>query len=395
MYDIVGKRNLWFAISAILTIPGLLFIILGGLRPSIDFTGGTEWEVRHADEPTAAEMTSTLADLGYEDALVTQLSDGYLRIRTEPIDLTPAEPPSPSPSASASISASVAASASAGPSAPASAEPSASAGPSVSASAEPSASADPSTSPSAELSASAQPSGSPGASASPSAQPSPGPIARGTEFADLEDQLADRLGPGDPRSLRTVGPIIGADLIRSSAVLIIIGELFLLGYLWMRFGFRFGTAAIVALLHDVILVVGTFAILGYFLNVEFDALFVTALLTIIAFSVHDTIVVFDRIRENRIRHAGESFGAIVNHSILQTMSRSIITSITVAVTLGALVLLGPPTIRTFGLALLLGVVSGTYSSIFNAAQILVAWNEWDARRRTRPGAAKPARSASR
>ena len=184
--------------------------------------------------------------------------------------------------------------------------------------------------------------------------------------------------------MRTVGPIIGADLIRSSAILIVIGELFLLGYLWMRFGFRFGTAAIVALLHDVILVVGTFAILGYFFNVEFDALFVTALLTIIAFSVHDTIVVFDRIRENRVRHAGESFGAIVNHSILQTMSRSIITSITVAVTLGALVLLGPPTIRTFGLALLLGVVSGTYSSIFNASQLLVAWNEWDAKRKARP-----------
>ncbi|MBA3587862.1 MAG: protein translocase subunit SecF [Chloroflexi bacterium] len=220
-------------------------------------------------------------------------------------------------------------------------------------------------------------------------------MAQGTEFADLQDELEGIFGPGDPQSVRTVGPIIGAELIRTSAILIIIGELFLLGYLWMRFGFRFGTAAIVALLHDVILVVGTFAILGFFFNVEFDALFVTALLTIIAFSVHDTIVVFDRIRENRIRHAGESFGAIVNHSILQTMSRSIITAITVAVTLGALVLLGPPTIRTFGLALLLGVVSGTYSSIFNAAQILVAWNDWDARRRSRSGVAKPVRSASR
>jgi preprotein translocase subunit SecF len=134
-------------------------------------------------------------------------------------------------------------------------------------------------------------------------------------------------------------------------------------------------------------VVGTFAILGYFFNLEFDALFVTALLTIIGFSVHDTIVVFDRIRENRVRHAGEPFGAIVNHSILQTAARSIITSLTVAVTLGALLLLGPPTIRTFALALLLGVVSGTYSSIFNASQILVAWNEWDAKRRGRPARA--------
>ena len=119
----------------------------------------------------------------------------------------------------------------------------------------------------------------------------------------------------------------------------------------------------------------------------------TALLTIIGFSVHDTIVVFDRIRENRIRHAGEPFGAIVNHSILQTMGRSIITSLTVIVTLAALLLLGPATIKTFTLALLVGVVSGTYSSIFNASQILVAWYEWDQRRKS--GARAAVRPLSR
>ncbi len=359
MYDVVGKRNLWFAISAILTIPGIIFILLGGLKPSIDFTGGTEWEVRYADEPSAAEMTATLRDLGYEEIVVTELQDGFLRIRTEPIDLIPPETAEPSPSGSVSPSGSAEASASA--------DASASAEPSASASAEPSASA------SAAASGSAEP--------SPSAPPAP--IAAGTEFANLESELESQFGAGEPRSVRTVGPIIGADLIRSSAILIIIGELFILAYLWIRFGFRFGTAAIIALLHDVILVVGVFAFLGLFFNVEFDALFVTSLLTIIGFSVHDTIVVFDRIRENRVRHAGESFGAIVNHSILQTAGRSIITSLTVVVTLGALLLLGPPTIRTFALALLLGVVSGTYSSIFNASQILVAWNEWDARRKGR------------
>ena len=216
------------------------------------------------------------------------------------------------------------------------------------------------------------------------------PIAEDTEFADLQAQLVDRFGEGEPRLVRTVGPIIGAELIRTSAIIIVVGELFILAYLWMRFGFRYGTAAIVSLLHDVILVVGTFAILGYFFNLEFDALFVTALLTIIGFSVHDTLVVFDRIRENRVRHAGEPFGAIVNHSILQTIGRSIITSLTVLVTLSALLLLGPPTIRTFTLALLLGIVSGTYSSIFNASQILVAWDEWDRRRKTR--ARVPARA---
>ena len=202
----------------------------------------------------------------------------------------------------------------------------------------------------------------------------------------------------DPAIRAACAPSVRSSVPSSSArsaILIGVGELFILAYLWMRFGFRFGTAAIVALLHDVILVVGTFAILGYFFNVEFDALFVTALLTIIGFSVHDTIVVFDRIRENRVRHAGESFGAIVNHSILQTAARSIITSLTVVVTLGALLLLGPPTIRTFALALLLGVVSGTYSSIFNASQILVAWEDWDRRRKARQGTARPARSGAR
>ena len=356
MYDIVGKRNLWFAISALLTIPGLIFIFLGGLRPSIDFTGGTEWEVRYAEEPTAAQVEAFLADAGYDEVTITALPDSFLRIRTEPIDLIPPATPQPSPIPSASADASASAGASA------SADPSASAASSAGASAEP----------------------------TQSVEPTPVPVAEGTEFANLEDDLEAEFGVGEPRSVRTVGPIIGAELIRTSAILIGIGELFILAYLWMRFGFRFGTAAIVALLHDVILVVGTFAILGYLFGLEFDALFVTALLTIIGFSVHDTIVVFDRIRENRVRHADEPFGAIVNHSILQTMGRSIITSITVVVTLAALLLLGPPTIRTFTLALLLGIVSGTYSSIFNASQILVAWHEWDRKRKARE--ARPSRS---
>ena len=358
MYDLVGKRNLWFLISAILTIPGVIFILLGGLRPSIDFTGGTEWEASYADAPSAGAVEGFLADRGYEDVTITELDDGYLRIRMEPIDLIPPEAPAPSPS----------------PSAAASADPSAA----------PSAAPTTSAEPSASSAASASPDPSASAAPSASAEPSEAPIAQGTEFAELQDDLEAEFGAGEPRSVRTVGPIIGADLIRTSAILIIIGELFILAYLWLRFGFRFGTAAIVALLHDVILVVGAFAILGYFFNLEFDALFVTALLTIVGFSVHDTIVVFDRIRENRVRHSGEAFGAIVNHSILQTAGRSIITSLTVVVPLAALLLLGPPTIRTFALALLLGVVSGTYSSIFNAAQILVAWQEWDAKRKGRP-----------
>src|SRR6187549_600209 len=135
MYDIVGKRNWFFAISAILTIPGLIFILMGGLKPSIDFTGGTEWEVRYAQEPSAAEMTAALEDLGYENVVVTELPGGYLRIRTEPIDLLPAVVPGPSPSGSGAPSG--AASPSASASASASSSPSASASPSTEPSASP------------------------------------------------------------------------------------------------------------------------------------------------------------------------------------------------------------------------------------------------------------------
>jgi preprotein translocase subunit SecF len=219
-------------------------------------------------------------------------------------------------------------------------------------------------------------------------------VIPGTPFDDLEKELVARFGAGQPRSIVTVGPTVGSELVRSSIILIVIGEILIMLYLAVRFGnLRFGVAAIVALLHDVIVVVGAFAMLGFFLGLEFDALFVTALLTVIGFSVHDTIVVFDRIRENRVRHAGEPFGAIVNHSILQTLGRSINTSLTVVVTLTALLFLGPATIRTFTLALLIGVVSGTYSSIFNASQLLAAWYEWDAARKARNLAA--ARKAPR
>jgi preprotein translocase subunit SecF len=206
----------------------------------------------------------------------------------------------------------------------------------------------------------------------------------GTPIEELVDDLQAEFGFSETRSLDTVGPIIGSELVRSSIIILAVGEAFILLYLWYRFrSIRFGTAAIIALIHDVIVVVGAFAILGYFFGVEFDALFVTALLTVIGFSVHDSIVVFDRIRENRLRHAGEPFGVIVNHSILQTMGRSINTSLTVVATTAALLLLGPVSIQTFTLALLIGIISGTYSSIFNASQILVTWDEWAMKRKAR------------
>jgi preprotein translocase subunit SecF len=208
--------------------------------------------------------------------------------------------------------------------------------------------------------------------------------------------LQAKFGPIDgQRQLTTVGPVVSADLINQAFALILVGALGIL--LWITFRFhdvKFGVSALVALLHDVIVVVGTFAVLGTLFGVEIDALFVTAMLTVIGFSVHDTIVVFDRIRENKARHAGEPFAAIVNHSVLQTFGRSINTSLTVVFTLLALFLFGGSAIRVFVLALLLGIISGTYSSIFNASPLLVVWQEWEDRRRARLQGTRTPRRAS-
>ena len=194
-------------------------------------------------------------------------------------------------------------------------------------------------------------------------------------------------------SLTTIGAVVSADLINQALLLILVGSIGIL--LWITYRFqdvKFGVTALVALVHDVIVVVGIFAMLGTIFRIEIDALFVTAMLTVIGFSVHDTIVVFDRIRENRARHAGEPFAEIVNHSILQTFARSIMTSFTVVLTLLSLYLFGGEAIRNFVLALLIGIISGTYSSIFNASPLLVVWHEWDDRRLGRIGSSRAPRT---
>jgi preprotein translocase subunit SecF len=186
------------------------------------------------------------------------------------------------------------------------------------------------------------------------------------------------------RSLTTIGAVVSSDLLRQALILVVAGSLGIVGWITYRFrDVKFGVTALVALLHDVIVVVGFFAILGTFFRVQIDALFVTAMLTVIGFSVHDTIVVFDRIRENKARHTGEPFADIVNHSILQTFGRSIMTSLTVVLTLLALLLFGGAAISDFILALLIGIVSGTYSSIFVASPLIVDWHLWEDRRRGR------------
>ncbi len=176
----------------------------------------------------------------------------------------------------------------------------------------------------------------------------------------------------------TVSASVASETTRNAFLAVLAASLFILLYISFAFRkvmrpWRYGACAIIALLHDVLVVLGVFSILGWTLHVQVDALFITALLTVVGFSVHDTIVVFDRIRENMTRRTTETFEQVVNASLVQTMARSLNTSLTVLFTLSALTLFGGTTIRTFTLALLIGIFSGTYSSIFNASMLLVMW----------------------
>ena len=194
----------------------------------------------------------------------------------------------------------------------------------------------------------------------------------------IEDALRSRYGEFVEQSAETVGPAIGAEVAQRASVAVILAALGILLYVTWAFRrvpqpFRYGVAAIIAMIHDVLVVLGTAAIFGIIFGWEVDSLYLTALLTVIGFSVHDTIVVFDRIRENMARLRGVRFEDVVNHSILQTLDRSINTQLTVLFTLAALVLFGGVTIRHFVLTLFIGIISGSYSSIFNASPILVVW----------------------
>jgi preprotein translocase subunit SecF len=286
--DIVGKRKWYFIFSALIMVPGLVFLLLGGLKLGIDFTGGTIWEVQFGRAISPLEVRDTLAANGLE-AQVQTAEGNIALIRTRELQ-----------------------------------------------------------------------EGSP-------------------EKTRLEGALRATYGDFTELQLQSVGPTVGTAISQraiSAVALTSVGILLYMAYAFRQapHPFRYGVCAILAMIHDVIIVVGVFAILGYFLNVEIDALFVTALLTVIGFSVHDTIVVFDRIRENVARRAGVDFSDIVNYSIIQTIVRSVNTSLTVVFTLLALYLFGGETIKNFILALLIGIISGTYSSIFNASLLLVVWD---------------------
>jgi len=211
-------------------------------------------------------------------------------------------------------------------------------------------------------------------------------------FKDIDEathqNILHSLGDVEEKSFESVGPVIGAELMRRAIYAIALVILMIVIYIAWAFrkvsrpisSWQYGIATLIALLHDVIIPVGIFAILGHFLGVEIGLLFVTAVLTILGFSVHDTIVVFDRIRENLRRHIGDNFEDTVNRSINQTISRSINTSFTVLLTLLAVYFFGGESVRYFALALIVGIIFGTYSSIFIASPLLVFWEGWKKKR---------------
>jgi preprotein translocase subunit SecF len=319
MEKIVRRRYLWFAISLLIILTGLVFIGVFGLRPGIDFSGGALWNVqlreRHRDQLNTEEIAQVFADQGINGALVqiSETADGQFPVaivRTSALSST--DPEGQSEQVLAALR------------------------------------------------------------------------------AKYGEVLAD--------SIQSVGETVSAQS-RLYAVFAVLGAcVLILIYLTVSFRrapnpIRYGVCTIVGMLHDVLLVLGVAAILGYLIGLEVDALFLTALLTVISFSVQDKIVVFDRVRENLIgRRAGQSFEDLVNLSVAQVMPRSICTQLTSFFTLTALLLFGGASISNFVLLLIIGLVSGTYSSIFIAAQLLVIWENrewrrWFGRREEAPAAA--------
>lgn len=201
-----------------------------------------------------------------------------------------------------------------------------------------------------------------------------------------------------PLSRELVGPVIGEELRRNAIYGVILGVLLIACWIYLRYNFaggglRYAVAGILALVHDVFVLIGLFALIGHFWpSVEIDGTFIAALLTVVGYSINDSVVIFDRIRENLRLRRREEFNTVVNDSLLETMSRSINTGLTVLIMLFAMLLFGGHSIYNFVLAMLIGIASGLYSSIFNASMVLVAWHNWDVAKR---GAVLPAPRAPR
>ena len=208
-------------------------------------------------------------------------------------------------------------------------------------------------------------------------------VIRTTELSEedvvvMQNALTEAFGTLTIVEIYAISGSIASEIEGNAAIAVIVAAIGILLYITWAFRrlmrpFRYGVCAIVALLHDVIIVLGIFSVLGVIFDMEIDAMFIVGVLTIIGYSVNDTIVVFDRIRENSLKSPGTPLATTVNNSIMETLGRSLNTVITTLFVILALLLLGGATIHNFALVLLIGVISGTYSSIFIASQLLVVW----------------------
>jgi preprotein translocase SecF subunit len=400
MFDIIGKRRYGYILSAILTSIGLIFILATlipnggvGLQFSIAYTGGTVWEVHFEDgTPDPADVRIVLEEVGLTgEVAITEANDReFVLIRTETLTLQEPEVTEGSAAAAFAEESSPEASAEAEASADATESPVESEAPASSeapvedaspgASTAPDASAEPEASPEADVIVVPTAGGDDGGTSA--SVPTEG------KFGELAAALQADFGAIDEvRQENSVGPVVSQELIYQTFLLVLMASAAIMIWVGYRFrDFRMGATALVALVHDVIIVLGSFAVMGSFIGLQIDSLFVTAMLTVIGYSVHDTIVVFDRIRENRQRYLGEPLEPIVNHSLVQTLGRSLTTSLTLVLTLVSLLLFGGEAIRPFTLALLIGVVAGTYSSLFVATPLFLDWHLWDDRRKARQSA---------
>lgn len=295
MFSLVQKRRWYFVISAILILPGIVAMIYSTIslgspfRLSVDFTGGSMWELSFSQPASPDRVRSILADAGFGDATVQAVgNERNLSIRTRQMELE-------------------------------------------------------------------------------------------TKQA-LQEAFAQEFGETTELRFESVGPIIGYETARSAILAILASSLAILFFIAIAFrkvpnAFRYGVCAITKMLHDVLFLLGVASILGVFAGWEVDSLFLTAVLTVVGFSVQDVIVVFDRIRENIPRRRGEPYETIVNRSLLETIHRSLATQLNAIFVMVAIILYGGATIKQFMLTMLIGMVTGTYSSIFFAVPLLVVWEK--------------------
>lgn len=308
--DFAGKRLWFFLVSLAVILPGIVFLIIApGLKPGIDFTGGSTVILEFSATVVQEDVRSALADLDRNEATVQNLGDDTFFIRTKELDEA--------------------------------------------------------------------------------------------QKNSLVDSLKSALSPDGVEVLAfdRVSAVVAQETVLNAFWAVLAAAVGIFFYVWWAFRnlpspLRYGAAAIIALLHDTIIVIGIFAILGYVADMEVNTMFLIALLTVIGYSVNDTIVVFDRLRENILFYPNRRFTDNVNISISETLGRSLNTSFTLLFTLLALMLFGGDTIRSFLLVLLIGVVAGTYSSIGIASQMLVVWDQGDIGRLYRRVLRKPEPAAA-